>query len=152
MSLRMCYYRRKRRLSAMQFTALFQILPCDSPLCESSISRTSIKLDFITAQVCENIFWCYRMLLRFCLTNNAICQPHRTTTFCVSANWHIDCLFIGIYLTKRGVLCVCMWQALSDEEIERGSWNFGDIFMIIMGFAVRNGTRICPTGRGVSPM
>jgi len=152
MSLRICHYRRKQRLSAVQFTALFQILPCDSPLCKCNISLTSIKLDFIITQVCENIFWCYRMLRRFCLTNNAICWPQSLTTFFVSANWLIDCLFISIYMTKRGVLCVCMLQPLNDEEIERGSWNFGDTCIIIMGFAVRKGTRICPPGRGVSLM
>jgi hypothetical protein len=95
----------------MQFAALFQLLPCDSPLCESNISRTSIKLDFITIQVCENIFGCYGMLRRFCLTNNAISQPQRITTFCVIANWHIDCLFIGFYMTKGCVLSVWLYVA-----------------------------------------
>ena len=117
------------------------------------ISSLMVKLDFITTQVCENIFWCFRILRRFCLTNNAICQPQWIATFCVSANWHIHCLFIGIYMTKWGVLCVCLYVAAVKwwgnlESI----WNFGDSFMIIMGFAVQKGTRVCPTGRGPSPM
>jgi hypothetical protein len=57
-----------------------------------------------------------------------------------------------MYVCMCVCMYVCMWLPSSDEEIERGSRNFGVSFMIIMGFAVRKGTRICPTGRGVSPL
>jgi hypothetical protein len=119
----------------MQFIALFQLFPYGSPLCESNISRTTIKLDFIITQLCENIFLCYRMLRRFSLTNNANCQSQRLTTFCLSANWHIDCLFIGIYMMKRGVLCVCLHVAAFKwwgnwERILNFWWQFYDYYGI----------------------